>query len=78
MFHLSDLYLVSPELSLVFVALAVMLVDLFVKRRFVTVTVALVGLVIPLALTISLALSLDFSVAHHAFLLRGKIRQGGR
>src|SRR6266849_9987928 len=44
-----------------------MLVDLFVKRRFVTVTVALVGLVIPLALTISLALSLDFSVAHHAF-----------
>src|SRR2546425_6586521 len=67
MFHLSDLYLVSPELSLVFVALAVMLVDLFVKRRIVTVTVALVGLIIPLALTISLALTLDFSVGHHAF-----------
>src|SRR5436309_3719814 len=67
MFHLSDLYLLSPELSLTFVALAVMMVDLFVKRRVVTVTVALVGLIIPAALAISLALSLDFSQAHHAF-----------
>src|SRR5215831_1661946 len=67
MFHLSDLYLLSPELSLVIVALAVMLVDIFVKRRIVTAGVALIGLVIPIALTISLTLSLDFSVAHHAF-----------
>jgi NADH-quinone oxidoreductase subunit N len=67
MFHLSDLYLLSPQLSLVIIALVVMLVDLFVKRRIVTAGVALIGLVIPLGLAISLALSLDFSVAHHAF-----------
>jgi len=67
MFHLSDLYLISPQLSLVIIALVVMLVDLFVKRRIVTAGVALIGLVIPLGLAISLALSLDFSVAHHAF-----------
>src|SRR5436309_3698509 len=67
MFHLSDLYLLSPELSLALLALAVLLVDLFVKRREVTVTVALVGLIIPAAFAISQALTLDFSVPHHAF-----------
>ena len=67
MFHVSDLYLLSPQLSLVILALVVMCVDLFVKRRIVTVTVALIGLIVPVALAISLALSLDFSVAHHAF-----------
>ena len=67
MFHLSDLYLLSPELSLSLLALVVMAVDLFTKRRIVTVTVALVGLIVPVAFAISLALSLDFSVAHHAF-----------
>src|SRR6266480_102663 len=67
MFHLSDLYLLSPELSLALLALAVLLVDLFVKRREVTVTVALVGLIIPAAFAISQALTLDFSVSHHAF-----------
>src|SRR3989454_5541224 len=67
MFHLSDLYLLSPELSLALLALAVLLVDLFVKRREVTVTVALVGLIIPAAFAISQALMLDFSVPHHAF-----------
>src|SRR6266702_3943939 len=67
MFHLSDLYLLSPELSLTLLALAVLLVDLFVKRREVTVTVALVGLIIPVAFAISQALTLDFSVSHHAF-----------
>src|SRR5437763_5111216 len=44
-----------------------MVVDLFVKRRIVTVTVALVGLIIPLAFAITQALTLNFSVAHHAF-----------
>ena len=44
-----------------------MMVDLFVKRRIVTVTVALVGLIIPLVFAITQALTLDFSVAHHAF-----------
>src|SRR2546426_10340368 len=67
MFHLSDLYLLSPEFSLALLALAVLLVDLFVKRREVTVTVALVGLIIPAAFAISQALTLDFSVPHHAF-----------
>jgi NADH-quinone oxidoreductase subunit N len=63
----NDLYLLSPELSLTLLGLAVMMVDLFVKRRLVTVTVALVGLIIPTAFVISLALTLDPSVAHHAF-----------
>src|SRR6266849_6114463 len=67
MFHVSDLYLLSPELSLTLLAMAVLLVDLFVKRREVTVTVALVGLIIPAAFAISQALTLDFSVSHHAF-----------
>src|SRR6266550_6582351 len=65
MFHVSDLYLLSPELSLALLALAVLLVDLFVKRR--EVTVALVGLIIPVGFAISQALTLDFSVSHHAF-----------
>src|SRR5579859_4873298 len=67
MFHLSDLYLLSPELSLTVVALVVLLVDLFTKRRIVTVTVGLIGVLISAAFAISLALSLDFSVPHHAF-----------
>ncbi len=52
-----QLYLLSPQLSLTFLAMAVVLVDLFVKRRIVTATVALVGLAIPTALTISLILT---------------------
>ncbi len=62
-----DLYLLSPELSMALLALVVMVVDLFTRRRIVTVTVALVGLIVPLAFSISLALSLNFSVAHRAF-----------
>jgi NADH-quinone oxidoreductase subunit N len=45
MFHVSDLYLLAPELSLTVLALVVLVVDLFTKRRIVTVTVALAGLV---------------------------------
>src|SRR5438105_14723380 len=63
----NDLYLLAPVLSLTVLALVVMVVDLFVKRRVVTVTVALVGLIIPLAFAITQALTLNFSVAHHAF-----------
>ena len=63
----NDLYLLAPELSLTVLALVVMVVDLFIKRRIVTVTVALVGLIIPVAFAITQALTLDFSVAHHAF-----------
>jgi NADH-quinone oxidoreductase subunit N len=60
-----QLYLLSPQLSLVIVAMAVMLVDLFVKRRFVTVTTALIGLIAPIALTISLILT--YSGTQHGF-----------
>ena len=56
------LYLLSPQLSLVFVALIVMVVDLLVKRRIVTVTVALIGLIVPMGFTISQA----FLTANHA------------
>jgi NADH-quinone oxidoreductase subunit N len=66
-FEVADLYLLSPELSLTLLALVVMLVDLFTRRRIVIVSVALVGLIVPVALAISLALTLDPSVAHHAF-----------
>jgi len=55
MLHISDLYLLSPQLSLVFLALIVMVVDLFVKRRIVTVAVALIGLIVPMGFTISQA-----------------------
>src|SRR5713101_1375714 len=65
MFHVADLYLVAPELSLTLVALAVMVVDLFVKRRIVTATVALIGLIIPLGFTISQAFLVNTLVANH-------------
>jgi NADH-quinone oxidoreductase subunit N len=66
-FEVADLYLLSPELSLTLLALVVMLVDLFTRRRIVIVSVALIGLIVPVGLAISLALSLDPSKAHHAF-----------
>ncbi len=60
MFHLSDLYLLAPEASMAILALAVMMVDLFVKRRIVTVTVGLVGLIVPLGFAISQAVTPGF------------------
>ncbi|QBD79204.1 NADH-quinone oxidoreductase subunit N [Ktedonosporobacter rubrisoli] len=65
MFHLSDLYLLAPELTLTLLALVVMVVDLFVKRRAVVATVALVGLIVPVGFTISQALTLQGT--HTAF-----------
>ncbi|HEX6481624.1 MAG TPA: NADH-quinone oxidoreductase subunit N [Ktedonobacteraceae bacterium] len=67
MFQIYDLYLLGPELSLTLLALVVILVDLFVKRLFVTATVAFVGLTVPLGILISQAVSLDFSQPHRAF-----------
>ncbi|HZO76232.1 MAG TPA: NADH-quinone oxidoreductase subunit N [Ktedonobacteraceae bacterium] len=64
-FQLSDLYLLAPELSLTLLALVVMAVDLFVKRRAVVAGVALIGLVVPIGFTISQALTL--SGTHTAF-----------
>src|SRR5579875_3015317 len=63
----ADLYLLSPELSLTILALEVMILDLFVHRRLVTAAVALIGLIVPLALLITQATTLNFAVAHHAF-----------
>ena len=60
MFHVSDLYLLAPEASLAVLALAVMMVDLFVKRRIVTVPVGLVGLIVPLGFAIAQAVTPGF------------------
>src|SRR6266581_4773673 len=65
MFETYDLYLLAPELSLALVAMAVMLVDLLVKRRLVTVTVALIGLIIPMGFAISQAFLVGPLVANH-------------
>ncbi|GAC1431585.1 MAG: NADH-quinone oxidoreductase subunit N [Ktedonobacteraceae bacterium] len=67
MLKLSDLYLLSPEATLTILALVVMTVDLFTKRRIVVVATALIGLIVPIALTISQIFILDFSHANHAF-----------
>jgi len=65
MFQIFALYLLSPELSLALLALVVMLVDLFVKRRIVTAAVALIGLIIPIGFTISQAFLVNNLVANH-------------
>lgn len=57
MLKLSDLYLLTPELSMTVLALVVMTVDLFVKRRIVIAGVALVGLLVPIGFTIALILN---------------------
>ncbi len=53
MFQLSNLYELAPEISLTLLALVVMAVDLFARRRVVTITVALVGLLVPLGFVIA-------------------------
>jgi NADH-quinone oxidoreductase subunit N len=63
----NDLYLLAPELSLTVLALVVMTIDLLFKRRIVTVSVALIGLIVPAAFSITQALTLNFSVSHQAF-----------
>jgi NADH-quinone oxidoreductase subunit N len=65
MLHISDLYLLAPELSLTFLAMTVMVVDLIVKRRVVTVSVALIGLIIPMGFAISQAFLVGPMVANH-------------
>ncbi len=65
MFQIADLYLLAPELSLALLAMTVMLVDLFVKRLIVTVTVALVGLIIPMGFAISQVFLVGPLVANH-------------
>jgi NADH-quinone oxidoreductase subunit N len=57
MFKLSDLYLLAPQLSLTLLGLIVVMVGLFVRRRIIVAGVALVGLAVPTAFTIALALT---------------------
>lgn len=67
MITLNSLYLLSPEWTLTLLALVVMAVDLFARRRRAVMLTALIGLIVPMALAIIQALTLDFSVPHHAF-----------
>ena len=67
MFHIADLYLLAPQLSLALLALVVMVVDLFVKRRVVTVAVSLIGLAVPLGFVIAQQLSPRFNTPQFAF-----------
>lgn len=53
-----DLYLLAPELSLTVLALVVVMVSLFVKRRIVIAGIALIGLAVPTAFTIAQGLTL--------------------
>ncbi|HEY0757185.1 MAG TPA: NADH-quinone oxidoreductase subunit N [Ktedonobacteraceae bacterium] len=48
MFQLANLYELAPEISLTLLGMVVMVVDLFIKRREVTIGVALLGLIVPL------------------------------
>ncbi len=64
---LSDLYLLSPEVSLTLLALVVMTVDMFTKRRINVVATALIGLLVPIGLTISQIFVLNFSQPNRAF-----------
>ncbi len=51
----NDIWLLSPELSLTLLALFVIFLDLFVKRKIMVVLTALLGLAIPTAFTFALA-----------------------
>jgi NADH-quinone oxidoreductase subunit N len=67
MFKVADLYLLAPEISLLLLALVVMVVDLFVKRRLVTVAISLIGLVVPLAFVLAQQFSSQFDKPQTAF-----------
>ncbi len=56
---LGDLYLISPELSLASLALLLLLLDLVVSRKGFLAALAVVGLVVPLVLSVALWLGLD-------------------
>ncbi|HTI14976.1 MAG TPA: NADH-quinone oxidoreductase subunit N [Dictyobacter sp.] len=61
----SDLYLLAPQISLVVLALVVMIVSLYVKRRIIIAGISLVGLAVPTAFVIVQALTLKGT--HTAF-----------
>lgn len=64
-FKIDDLFLLAPMLSTTILALVVIAVDLFVRRRIVIAGVALVGLIVPAAFVIAQALTLQGT--HTAF-----------
>ncbi|HEX7735514.1 MAG TPA: NADH-quinone oxidoreductase subunit N [Ktedonobacteraceae bacterium] len=63
MFHPIDLYKLAPEISLTLLAMVVMAVDLFVKRRVVTIAVALIGLIVPLGFVLAQQFDPQFNVS---------------
>lgn len=67
MFHVADLYKLAPEISLTLLALVVMAVDLFAKRRVVTIVVALAGLIVPLGFVMAQQFSGEFDKPATAF-----------
>jgi NADH-quinone oxidoreductase subunit N len=68
MFDISYLYLLAPQATMAILAMVVMLVDLFVKRRSVTFLVALIGLIVPLAFSIAQAVTPGYlTTPHYAF-----------
>ena len=56
---LHDLYLLSPELAMAGLAMLLLLLDLVVRHKGSLVAVGLLGLAVPLALSIALWLGLD-------------------
>lgn len=61
----SDIWLLTPELSLTVLALVVIFLDLVVKRRTAVVLTALIGLAVPAGFTFALATNLPAN--HKAF-----------
>ena len=51
---LNDIYLLSPEIALVCVAIAIILLDLFVSRKRVLLYVGVVGLALPVVFSVLL------------------------
>ena len=54
-----DLFLLSPEISVVGLALAIIVLDILVQRKGIVAAVAVVGLALPLGFSIALWMSLD-------------------
>src|SRR5690348_7673061 len=66
-FQISNLYELAPELSLALLALVVMAVDLFGKRRIITVGVALIGLIVPLGFVLAQQFSSQYNTPKTIF-----------
>jgi NADH:ubiquinone oxidoreductase subunit 2 (subunit N) len=49
-----DLYLLSPEISLLALALVVILLDLFIKEKWILGWVSVIGLIVPAIFALSL------------------------